>query len=105
MKPRHPIPDGVETSATARIVGVLKQKRPGQFAPLTGENVNRVLLEVGDEDIPVIARQELADALSGMETGWALVVEGRLFQNHWSTEDGRSRMETAVEAERIYRQV
>lgn len=100
---RLPVPDGLETTATARVVGVVQQQRPARYAPLEQGAINRVVLEVEEQDIPIIARRELSDKLAGMEQGWVLEVEGRLTQYRWSTCDGRQRLETVIEAERIQR--
>lgn len=103
MGKRREVPEGMETSATAVVVGVLQQQRPSRFAPLEQHNVNRVVLEVGDLDFPILAHRGLADDLSGMEAGWVIRAEGKLKQNRWSTCDGRQRLEVVLEAEKIER--
>jgi hypothetical protein len=103
MAKRREVPDGVNTSAKGRIVGVLQKQRGVRFAPLEQQDVNRVVLEVGGMDFPVIARKELAHTLSGMETGWTLAVEGRLTRHTWTTQDGRKQIEIVLESERIER--
>ena len=103
MAKRREVPEGIETSATAIVVGALKQQRPSQYAQLEQHNVNRVELEVGDQDFPVIAHRDLADELSGMEAGWVPKAEGKLVRHRWSTCDGRSQLEMVIEADKIER--
>ena len=98
---RQPVPRGVAPFASASLTGVLQQRPyPGSLAP-RGTPFCEAVVEVGDVDIVVRAKGDLANIMCRIDAGTAIRVDGQLVRHVWTTAGNGPRERTLVDCQNV----
>lgn len=85
MAQRWRVPQGVAIGATARIAGVLWRQPAISRVHGPDGKIARAVLQLGDEDITIVARGKVAEKLAALRSGTFLTVAGELVLRSWKT--------------------
>lgn len=98
MAKRWRVPPGVAVGATGRIAGVLQRQPALIRVHGPGEQVARAILQLGDEDVTVVARGKIAEQLAAIRSGTFVVASGSLALHVWKTANEVSHRTVELEA-------
>lgn len=69
--------------------------------PLDKTHVCRVVLEIGEHDVAVVAYGETAEQLATVFAGSGVQVDGQLIQHRWEVDVNRKRERLEVETDKV----
>jgi len=98
---RHPIQPGISPGGRVEVRGLIQRRGSSEYAPISQQKVCRVILEVNDMDITLMAYGDLADTLAGFAAASPLTVKGDLHFAQWTTGDGTLHRRIGVRVEEI----
>lgn len=98
---RQPVPGGLAVSRRVSLVGVLQRQEAATWLPLDKTHVCRVVLEIDEQDVTVVAYGETAEQLATVFAGSGVQVDGQLIQHRWTVDVNRKRERLEVEADKV----
>ena len=98
---RQPVPKGLAVSRAVSLTGVVQKRQEAIWLPLRKTHVCRVVLEVDQHDVSVVAYGEVAKQLATIFAASGIQVDGQLIQHRWIVDAGRDRERLEVEADTI----
>lgn len=101
MVHRRQCPAGIEPYDAVTLVGVLHAQPVAEHATLEGCLACEATIEIGDKNLAVSARGELASTLASMRAGSAVEIGGELEVHTWKTGEGKLRERTVVAAKAV----